>query len=104
MKRKEIHIEIVGLGLMGQEIGSSIARWCNLLNDGPVPVIKGICNRNPDSRKWYIDNFPEIEVVTNDYKVLLESDKIDAIYCAVPHNMHEQFYIDIINAKKHLLA
>ena len=34
----------------------------------------------------------------------LDSDEIDAIYCAVPHNLHEQIYIDIINAKKHLLG
>jgi predicted dehydrogenase len=26
------------------------------------------------------------------------------VYCAVPHNLHKQFYCDIISAKKHLLG
>lgn len=29
---------------------------------------------------------------------------MDAIYCAVPHNLHEQIYIDIIRSGKHLLG
>ena len=40
----------------------------------------------------------------SDYRELLESDKIDAIYCAVPHNLHQQLYIDIVHAGKHLLG
>jgi predicted dehydrogenase len=67
-------------------------------------VIKGICDTNQDTWKWYTENFNEIEIATADYHALLVSDKIDAIYCAVPHNLHEQFYINIINAKKHLLG
>jgi predicted dehydrogenase len=43
-------------------------------------------------------------IKTDDYKTLLNSDLIDAIYCAVPHNLHEQFYIDIINSGIHLLG
>ncbi len=104
MQRKEIRIGIIGLGLMGREFGSSVARWCSLLSDGPVPVLTGICDRNKDAWKWYTDNFPGIRIKTDNYKLLLESGEIDAIYCAVPHNLHEQFYIDIINAGKHLLG
>jgi len=104
MQRKKINFGIVGLGLMGREFSSSLARWCHLLDDGPVPVLKGICNKTPEKRKWYTDNFPDLEIITDDYKELLKSDKIDAIYCAVPHDLHEQFYIDIIQSKKHFLG
>jgi predicted dehydrogenase len=34
----------------------------------------------------------------------LASPDVDAIYCAVPHNLHERLYIDIIQAGKHLLG
>jgi predicted dehydrogenase len=101
---KKINFGIVGLGLMGREFCSSVARWCHLLNEGPVPTIAGICDKNEDKWKWYNQNFPEILIKTNDYRKLLESEQIDAIYCAVPHNLHEQFYIDIINSGKHLLG
>lgn len=105
MKRPEIRFGIIGLGLMGKEFASATARWCHLLDDYPVPVIKGICNRsNMEDRKWFTGNFPQIEIVTGKYTDLLSSDLIDAIYCAVPHNLHEEYYINIINAGKHLLG
>ena len=89
---------------MGKEFSSSVARWCHLLDEGPIPVISGICDSNKETWKWYTENFPRIHLKTYDYKVLLKSKEIDAIYCAVPHNLHEQIYIDIIRAKKHLLG
>jgi len=89
---------------MGREFASSIARWCHLTDDASVPVLAGICDINRNAWKWYTDNFPGLIIKTDDYKILLESGEIDAVYCAVPHNMHEQFYIDIIKAKKHLLG
>lgn len=104
MERKEIRFGIIGLGLMGKEFCSAVARWCNLLTDGPVPVIKGICSRNKETWLWYKNHFPEISVETADYRELLKSDEIDAVYCAVPHNLHDQFYCDIINSGKHLLG
>lgn len=102
--RKKIRFGIIGLGLMGKEFGSALARWCHLLDDGPVPVLTGICDTNEKAWNWYTDNFNGLEVVTTNYKELIQSGKIDAIYCAVPHNLHEQFYTDIINAGKHLLG
>ncbi len=54
--------------------------------------------------KWFTGAMPSITQVTDDYKELLSNPEIDAIYCAVPHNLHEQFYIDIIEAGKHLLG
>jgi predicted dehydrogenase len=104
MTRRKIRIGIIGLGLMGREFASSLARWCHLLDDGAIPVLAGICDKNQATWKWYTNNFSEIIIKTDDYQELLKSEEIDAIYCAIPHNLHEQFYIDIINAKKHLLG
>jgi len=104
MERKNIRIGIIGLGLMGKEFASALARWCHLLDSGPVPVLAGICDKNSDVWNWYIDNFTGIRIKTVDYKELLASGEIDAVYCAVPHNLHEQIYIDIINSGKHLLG
>lgn len=104
MKRKIIRFGIIGLGMMGREFSSAVARWCHLLSEGPLPVISGICSKSEDKWNWYQEHFPELVLATTDYKVLLSSDQIDAIYCAVPHNLHEQFYCDIINSGKHLLG
>lgn len=104
MDRKRINFGLIGLGLMGREFASSVARWCHLLDEGPIPVIAGICDINRKSWKWYSDNFPGLRIKSTDYKELLKSPEIDAIYCAVPHNLHEKFYIDIINSGKHLLG
>ncbi len=105
MERPQIRFGIIGLGLMGKEFAGACSRWSYLIDDGPVPVIRGICNKgNPENRKWFTDNFEGIEVVTGDYRDLLSSDRIDAIYCAVPHNLHEEYYINTIRADKHLLG
>jgi len=105
MVRKKIRFGIIGLGLMGKEFGSAVARWCHLYDDAPVPVITAICNsKNQKDRDWFVQNFDSIELVTSDYKELINSDKVDVVYCAVPHHLHQQIYIDIIKAGKHLLG
>nr|WP_255807607.1 Gfo/Idh/MocA family oxidoreductase [Cohnella mopanensis] len=35
---------------------------------------------------------------------MLAEGSVDAVYCAVPHNLHAQIYIDIIKSGKHLLG
>ena len=104
MKRRTIHIGIIGLGLMGKEFASAISRWHHLLTDDPVPVLTGICDINEQSWNWYTENYPTIKLATTDYRKLLSMEIIDAVYCAVPHHLHEQFYIDCIHAGKHLFG
>lgn len=103
-KRRVIRFGIIGLGLMGREFASAAARWCHLLNVDFVPQIVGICDTNEALFSWFADNFDTIRVQTQNYHDLLASNEIDAIYCAVPHNLHEQFYTDIVRAGKALLA
>jgi predicted dehydrogenase len=101
---ESIRFGIIGLGLMGKEFASALARWCNLDVDLPRPLLHGICSANPEKHPWYKKHFPDLAIITADYHELLESDAIDAIYCAVPHHLHETLYQDIIQHGKHLLG
>ena len=104
MQKREIHFGIIGCGLMGREFASAAARWFHLLDQDVVPRIVGVCDTNPNMLAWFTNNIDTIKIATQDYHELLSSPLVEAIYCAVPHNLHEQFYIDIIEAGKHLLG
>ncbi|HYE97629.1 MAG TPA: Gfo/Idh/MocA family oxidoreductase [Planctomycetota bacterium] len=99
-----VRFGIIGGGLMGREFGSAIARWCHLLDLPFRPVLTGLCDANPALFPWYQDNFPTLKVVTKDYRELLRSPDVDAVYCALPHNLHREAYVDIVRAGKHLLG
>lgn len=102
--KKAIKFGIIGCGLMGREFAVAAARWPALLKTTARPEIIAICDVNETLFDWYTDNFSAIKMTTTDYQELLSNDEIDAIYCAVPHNLHERVYIDIIKAGKHLMA
>ena len=89
---------------MGREFASACARWCHLTEMNARPELVAVCDKNPALYDWYRDNFPSIKQITDDYKVLLDNPDVEAVYCAVPHNLHEQLYCDIIKAGKHLLG
>lgn len=102
--KKTIKFGIIGCGLMGKEFASAAARWCHLNIDVAAPEIIGVCDKNAEARKWFCDNFPTVKYAVDDYQELLNKDDIDAIYCALPHVLHEKVYCDIINSGKHLLG
>jgi predicted dehydrogenase len=104
MAKKVLRFGVIGLGLMGREFGSAAARWCHLLNLDFVPKITAICDTNENLFDWFTSNFASIQLATTNYHDLLNSDQVDAIYCAVPHNLHTQFYTDIVKSGKHLLG
>jgi predicted dehydrogenase len=101
---KTIKFGIIGAGLMGREFASACARWCHLTEMNARPELVAVCDKNPALYDWYRDNFPSIKQITDDYKALLDNTDVEAVYCAVPHNLHEQLYCDIIKAGKHLLG
>src|SRR5258708_34608948 len=104
MQKRVINFGIIGCGVMGREFGSAVARWCHLLDQDVVAGIAGVCDTNPGMLEWYTDHFESIQLGTQHYLDLLNSPSIDAIYCAVPHNLHERLYVDSIEAGKHLLG
>ncbi|MDD5603099.1 MAG: Gfo/Idh/MocA family oxidoreductase [Eubacteriales bacterium] len=102
--RRKIKFGIIGCGLMGREFASAAARWCHLKTDLPAPEIAGVCDVSPDAMGWFTDNFPGIRSAVTDYRELLAASDIEAVYCAVPHNLQEEIFINAIKAGKHLLG
>ena len=102
--RRKIRFGIIGLGLMGREFASAAARWCHLLDLDVEPEIVAICNRSPGKFDWFQRNFDTIRLATSDYRELLADETVDAVYAAVPHNLHEEIYVATLQAGKHLLG
>ncbi|MCC7146272.1 MAG: Gfo/Idh/MocA family oxidoreductase [Phycisphaeraceae bacterium] len=103
-KAASIRLGIIGGGLMGKEVASAVARWCHLA-DYPVKVeLTAVCSVPVETLGWFTEHFPSVKQATTDYHELLANPNVDAVYCAVPHAMHEKFYIDTIRAGKHLLG
>ena len=101
---KTIRFGIIGCGLMGREFASAAARWLHLPEMTAAPVITAVCDANADVLSWYTDNLSTITCSTGDCKELLARDDVDAVYVAVPHNLHEQIYCDVITAGKSLMG
>lgn len=101
---KKVRFGIIGCGLMGREFGSAVARWCHLTDMDVRPEIVSVCDMNEELTAWFKDNFSTVSQVTKDYKELLANPEVDAVYIAVPHNLHQEFYCTAIEAGKHLLG
>lgn len=103
---KTIRLGLIGTGLMGREIASAIARWCHLEDPGVRPEITALCGRTlPPARvAWFRQHFPSLRLVTADYRELVASPDVDAVYCAVPHDLHEELYVAILRGGKHLFG
>ena len=95
---------IIGTGLMGKEFASAAARWCHLPEMMVRPEIVSICDKNAETFHWFQNNFKTITQVTDDYKELLSNPEVEAVYIAVPHNLHEEIYTATIKAGKHLMG
>jgi predicted dehydrogenase len=105
---KKVRFGLIGCGLMGREFASAVARWSHLPEMDARPEIVAICDQFDASRaglaRWYTENFPAIRQVTSDYKQLVANPEVEAVYCAVPHNLHQPFYCAAIEAGKHLMG
>jgi predicted dehydrogenase len=101
---KVFRFGVIGCGLMGREFASAAARWLHLSNPAARPEIVAVCDTNPALMDWFADNVPSVRQRTTDYRALLANPDVDAIYCAVPHVLHQEFYIAILEAGKHLLG
>jgi predicted dehydrogenase len=100
---KDIRVGIIGGGLMGREMASAFARWC-AITDLPVrPVLVAVADLNPASLSWF-ECVPSCVQKTADYRELLANPAVDVVYVAVPHNLHEKLYCDVLAAGKDLLA
>ena len=101
---KTVRFGIIGCGLMGREFASAAARWCHLPDMDVRPEIVAICDANEQATRWYVQNFDSVKQVTGDYKELLANPEVEAVYIAVPHNLHQEFYCAALEAGKHLMG
>ena len=104
MSGEKVRFGVIGLGLMGREFASAAARWCHIESPGPAPEIVAVADTNPASFEWFRRHFPSIRLATPDYRELLASPDVQAVYCAVPHHLHEALYVDVLKAGKHLMG
>lgn len=100
---EEVGLGVIGGGLMGREIVSAVARWIHLDDLGVTPRVVHVCDVDPAVLSWYERATPR-PTLSADYRALVADPAVDAVYCAVPHNLHEQIYVDVLRAGKHLFA
>ena len=96
-------VGIIGGGLMGKEVAAALSRWCALENVGPQPELVAVADSNSDALAWF-DRIRSVNLKTPDYRELLAKPEIDLVYVAVPHDLHERVYSDVLNAGKDLFA
>ena len=103
MSQETVRIGIIGGGLMGREVASTLGRWF-VLNDFPVRAeLTAVCDLSDSAREWF-RQVPTARLLTADHHELLASPEVDAVYVAVPHHLHEPLYLDVLAAGKDLLA
>lgn len=100
---KSVGIGIIGGGLMGREMASAFGRWCALTDVEVKPELVAVADVVEDVRNWF-QRIPSCKQLTGDYKELLANPAVDVVYVAVPHNLHERIYIDVVEAGKDLFA
>jgi predicted dehydrogenase len=103
---RTVRFGIIGAGMMGREFASAAARWLHLPEMTVRPEIVALCNRTLQTPKveWFRRNVPTLRQVTSDHHELLRNPEVEAVYIAVPHHLHEEFYIGALEAGKHLMG
>lgn len=102
-EQQEIHVGIIGGGLMGKEAAVAIARWPTLVDYPVRPLLTAVCDIDQGALEWF-SRIDSVRIKTSDHRDLLADDRIDVVYAAVRHDQHERIYVDTIDAGKDLLA
>jgi predicted dehydrogenase len=68
------------------------------------PVLTAVADLVPSVLDWFRQIPQPPALLTADYHELLRSPDVDVVYVAVPHNLHEKIYCDVLAAGKDLLA
>ncbi len=100
---RTVRFGIVGGGLMGRELASAAARWLHLADMDVRPEIVHVCDTNPDVLAWY-ERLQPAPRLSTDWGDLLDDPEVEAVYCAVPHHLHADLYVAILEAGRHLLG
>jgi len=97
-----VRIGVVGGGLMGKELLALTGRWNALIDHPARPSVVALADTSPAVRQWW--EAAGVPTVTADYRRLLDDPSIDVLYLAVPHDLHEQLYLDALAAGKDFLG
>jgi predicted dehydrogenase len=98
-----VRVAVIGAGLMGREVASAFGRWF-ALRDCPVrPELVAVCDVNAAALDWF-RQVPTVRHLDTDHRVLLARPDIDVVYVAVPHQLHEDIYGDVLRAGRDLFA
>ena len=97
MSRNEARarIGIIGGGLMGREVASAFGRWFVLENFPVRAELTAVCDLEDKQCEWF-RQIPTVKLVTTDYFEFLPVPAVDVVYVAVPHNLHEKIYLDVL--------
>lgn len=98
-----VEIGLVGGGLMGRELAAAIGRWSALVDHPVQPRLSAVCDVNPAVLAWF-DRIDTVRLRTTDHTELLADDRLDVLYLAVPHHLHERLYLDTVAAGKDFLG
>jgi predicted dehydrogenase len=100
---KTVKLGIIGGGLMGREVASALGRWF-ALEDYPVHLeLVAVCDLQEALLDWF-HKVPTVRQRTREYAELLANPDVDIVYVAVPHDLHERIYLDVLRAGKDLFA
>ncbi len=102
-KKAQVRVGVIGAGLMGREVASAFGRWFALLDFPVLPELTAVCDVNPAALDWF-RQVPTVRHFDSDYRALLARSDVDVVYVALPHDLHEAVYMDVIRAGKDLFA
>lgn len=102
-KSRPVRLGIIGAGLMGRELAGVCGRW-ELLVDHPArPEVVAVADPSAPARDWF-SRVASVETLTDDWRELVDDDSLDALYIAVPHQLHEEIYVAAAAAGRDFLA
>ncbi|WP_042150069.1 Gfo/Idh/MocA family protein [Paucisalibacillus sp. EB02] len=91
-----IQIGIIGLGAIGQRLISQFTEYKEI-------EVVAVCDHVAALATKKAEELGGVNAYT-DYQKLLEDEKIDLVYVAVPPKFHYQIVLDVIQAGKHVLC
>jgi len=104
MSQSTLRWGIIGGGLMGREFAAALGRWFALVDETlPAASLVAVCDLNPAAREWF-RRVPTVSQITASADELLSNPDVDAVYIALPHNLHQEFYLKALRASKDVLA
>lgn len=99
MAKKRHNIGLIGCGFMGRTHSNAYRQAPKFFDLPCEPVLKAICDVNPDKAKAFADNWG-YESFETDFRKMVERPDIDHIDIATPNNTHHDIAIAAAQAGK----